>query len=257
MAERKPQNFGEVLANAGSAGLNFMAANYLPQQQQQKADAMGALMMMMRAQDAERDKQMHSLLMVKGQKDIQNANLRMSGLTKELARDPVQDKLDVYKGKLDLDARQPQPSNFPDLSKMPEMIGAANELNTAGFGGEFYPTLSGNKWGVNYAKPPVSNASIMNDLPEHATVRVQELSRRRSLIQNRYTNKLTGKVDLPPDAENEIQLINVENDLITKAITPAQVRATFNDADFGDVDEKYLEKYRAKLEAILANYENK
>jgi len=267
MAQGKPQNFGEVLAQAGSDGLNFMAANYLPQQQQQKNNAMSALAMMMKVQDAEREKQMHSLLLTKHQKDIQMAGLKMLQANKELARDPAKEYED--KKRVEVGIAQEyggMPSWFesstpalPDLTKFEEFANTANELNNSGlFKGEAYPTITGGKIGIGYAKPPVSNAAAMNDLPEHATVRVQELSRRRSQIYGQHRNTLTGKVNLPISAEMSIAIIDLENDIITKAITPEQVRAKLEtfEAPEGLTPEQ-VKKYKSDVEALIARYSNK
>jgi len=176
MAQGKPQNFGEVLAQAGSDGLNFMAANYLPQQQQQKNNAMSALAMMMKAQDAEREKQMHSLLLTKHQKDIQMAGLKMLQARKDLNRDPKQDAIDIHKANTQADfdiaaANGGLPSGFkpsgpqmPSIKDLSTMLGLAQQAKTgSGLPGDFYPSFVGGDWRIGYE--PLLSSQIQSTRP--------------------------------------------------------------------------------------------
>lgn len=85
---QKPNNFLEVLANAGSAGLGFMADNYLQQKQQDKQNALSGFMTALQAQQAEMAQERHRQNTLMNQQQMVLADLKISEAMKAMSAKP-------------------------------------------------------------------------------------------------------------------------------------------------------------------------
>lgn len=86
MADRRPQNFGEVLFNALGSGLGAIPGA----QEQQRGDKLTAFMTMLQAQQAEREKNMYQLRMAQGRQAMRESDIKIQSLIDESNKTPEQ-----------------------------------------------------------------------------------------------------------------------------------------------------------------------
>lgn len=86
MADRRPENFWEVLLGAAGTGAKQIGQTYAGGQQQERQNKLSALMMALQMGEAQRDQEMHRQRIALGRANLSLVNQRLATLATESAK---------------------------------------------------------------------------------------------------------------------------------------------------------------------------
>lgn len=258
MATSRANNFWEVLANAGAAGLQGAGNALEKQEAKRRSDAMNLFSMAGQVAEQERAQEMHSLALTKAMLDNKIADKKLydwvnpaEAMQKKAEGDLAYSNT-MRQGWQQYDTSQLPPApagmTYTDLppgiglTELPKQQVSPTALNPNAIKDQ-YPGME--LVGVTFDaqgrpsyrfKDPKKDAGAsagLNDVPEHVTVRLAEVNRSINRINDKYRNGITGAVRFTDDndgrkAEAQANMLEFEATLLSGGLEEERARALVN-----------------------------